>query len=155
MNTGALLTLLMGKTPLSVPKKLTCPKFSILFIHLTSTHLTSLIYSCFILRHLKPVKGRKINWMKAAIIESDLVLTVSPYYAQELVSGEDRGVELDNIIRKNGISGIVNGMDNREWSPKTDKFIDMHFDTTTVSVIFPVIKHGLLNDMKLWTIFRN
>lgn len=98
------------------------------------------------------MKGRKINWMKAAIIESDLVLTVSPYYAQELVSGEDRGVELDNIIRKSGISGIVNGMDNREWNPRTDKFIDIHFDTTSVSVIFPVIKYGLLNDMEFWSI---
>ncbi|KAG4997666.1 hypothetical protein JHK85_029105 [Glycine max] len=81
--------------------------------------------------HVKPVKGRKLNWMKAAILESDRVLTVSPYYAQELVSGEERGVELDNIIRSCGITGIVNGMDNREWSPKTDKFIDLHYDATT------------------------
>ncbi|RVW37734.1 Granule-bound starch synthase 1, chloroplastic/amyloplastic [Vitis vinifera] len=36
----------------------------------------------------KPVKGRKINWMKAGILEADKVLTVSPYYAKELVSGE-------------------------------------------------------------------
>ncbi|KAG4919686.1 hypothetical protein JHK85_057967 [Glycine max] len=81
--------------------------------------------------HVKPVKGRKLNWMKAAILESDRVLTVSPYYAQELVTGEERGVELDNVIRSRGITGIVNGMDNREWSPKTDKFIDLHYDATT------------------------
>ncbi|WVY97209.1 hypothetical protein V8G54_029360 [Vigna mungo] len=99
--------------------------------------------------HLKPVKGRKINWMKAAIIESDLVLTVSPYYAQELVSGEDRGVELDNIIRKSGISGIVNGMDIREWSPKTDKFIDIHFDTTTVMEAKRLLKEALQAEVGL------
>ncbi|CAL5423591.1 unnamed protein product [Camellia sinensis] len=29
-----------------------------------------------------------------------MVVTVTPYYAQELVSGIDKGVELDNIIRK-------------------------------------------------------
>jgi len=90
------------------------------------------------------VRGRKINWMKAAILESDLVLTVSPYYAKELVSGEDRGVELDNIIRKTGVAGIVNGMDIREWSQKTDKFIDIHFDTTSVSVILPVTRYGIM-----------
>ncbi|CAL5396353.1 unnamed protein product [Camellia sinensis] len=50
----------------------------------------------------KPAKGRKINWMKGGILESDRVVTVSPYYAQELVSGIDKGVELDNIIRKTG-----------------------------------------------------
>ncbi|KAM1986175.1 hypothetical protein ACFX15_033597 [Malus domestica] len=32
----------------------------------------------------KPVKGRKINWMKAIILESDKVLTVSPYNDKEL-----------------------------------------------------------------------
>lgn len=60
----------------------------------------------FIDGYNKPVKGRKINWMKAGILESHRVLTVSPYYAQELVSGEDKGVELDNIIRKTGITEI-------------------------------------------------
>ncbi|KAF9602975.1 hypothetical protein IFM89_032978 [Coptis chinensis] len=79
----------------------------------------------------QPVKGRKINWMKAGILESHKVLTVSPYYAEELRSGEDRGVELDNIIRKTGITGIINGMDVQEWDPSTDKYIDIKYDATT------------------------
>ncbi|CAJ1976339.1 unnamed protein product [Sphenostylis stenocarpa] len=99
--------------------------------------------------HLKPVKGRKINWMKAAILESDLVLTVSPYYAQELVSGQDKGVEMDNIIRKTGITGIVNGMDIREWSPQTDKFIDLHFDTKTVMEAKLLLKEALQAEVGL------
>ena len=81
----------------------------------------------------KPVKGRKINWMKAGIIESDRVLTVSPYYAKELISGEDKGVELDSIIQMTGITGIVNGMDVQEWNPMKDKYIDANYDATTVS----------------------
>jgi granule-bound starch synthase len=81
----------------------------------------------------KPVKGRKINWMKGGILESDRVITVSPYYAQELVSGDDKGVELDNIIRRTGITGIVNGMDVQEWNPSTDKYLDVKYDSTTVS----------------------
>ena len=44
--------------------------------------------------------GRKINWLKAGLIESWFVITVSPNYAKELVSGPDKGVELDNILRK-------------------------------------------------------
>lgn len=70
--------------------------------------------------------------MKAGILESDKVLTVSPYYAKELVSGVDKGVELDNIIRKTGILGIVNGMDVQEWNPLTDKYTDVKYDSTTV-----------------------
>ena len=76
--------------------------------------------------------------MKAGILESDRVLTVSPYYAHELVSGVERGVELDNYIRSVGITGIVNGMDHREWSPKTDRYIGLHYDATTVSSTFSV-----------------
>lgn len=79
------------------------------------------------------MNGRKINWMKAGILESDRVLTVSPHYAKELISGEEKGVELDNIIRKTGISGIVNGMDVQEWNPSTDRYINVNYDATTVS----------------------
>ncbi|KAG1355314.1 Granule-bound starch synthase 1, chloroplastic/amyloplastic [Cocos nucifera] len=79
----------------------------------------------------KPVKGRKINWMKAGILESDCILTVSPYYAAELLSGPAKGVELDGILRKTGIIGIVNGMDVQEWNPATDKYISVNYDATT------------------------
>lgn len=87
-------------------------------------------------RYEKPVKGRKINWMKAGILESDRVLTVSPYYAKELVSGVDKGVELDNILRKTGITGIVNGMDVQEWNPSTDKYIGVKYDASTVRTFY-------------------
>lgn len=72
--------------------------------------------------------------MKAGILESDKILTVSPYYAEELVSAPDKGVELDNILRKTSIQGIVNGMDTQEWNPMTDKFTSVKFDSTTVSI---------------------
>ncbi|XP_047946523.1 granule-bound starch synthase 1, chloroplastic/amyloplastic [Salvia hispanica] len=99
----------------------------------------------FIDGYEKPVKGRKINWMKAGIIESDRVVTVSPYYAKELVSGPDKGVELDNILRSVpfSVSGIVNGMDIQEWNPLTDKHIDYHFDITTVMDAKPLLKEAL------------
>ncbi|KAA3470121.1 granule-bound starch synthase 1, chloroplastic/amyloplastic-like [Gossypium australe] len=97
----------------------------------------------FIDGYNKPVKGRKINWMKAGILESHRVLTVSPYYAQELVSGEDKGVELDNIIRKTGITGIVNGMDVQEWNPASDKYISVKYDATTVMKAKPLLKEAL------------
>ncbi|XP_019431273.1 PREDICTED: granule-bound starch synthase 1, chloroplastic/amyloplastic-like [Lupinus angustifolius] len=103
----------------------------------------------FIDGHVKPVKGRKINWMKAGILESDRVLTVSPYYAKELVSGEERGVELDNIIRATGITGIINGMDNREWSPVTDRYIDVHYDATTVTEAKFLLKEALQAEVGL------
>uniref|UniRef100_A0A2N9I3P6 Starch synthase catalytic domain-containing protein n=1 Tax=Fagus sylvatica TaxID=28930 RepID=A0A2N9I3P6_FAGSY len=103
----------------------------------------------FIDGYEKPVKGRKINWMKAGILESDKVLTVSPYYAQELVSGVDKGVELDNIIRKTGILGIVNGMDVQEWNPLTDKYTGIKYDASTVTDAKPLLKEALQAEVGL------
>ncbi|XP_030460456.2 granule-bound starch synthase 1, chloroplastic/amyloplastic-like [Syzygium oleosum] len=91
----------------------------------------------------KPVKGRKINWMKAGILESDRVVTVSPYYAEELVSGIEKGVELDNICRMTGVTGIVNGMDVQEWNPLSDKYIDVKYDATNVMQAKPLLKEAL------------
>ncbi|KAM7525962.1 hypothetical protein LguiA_015864 [Lonicera macranthoides] len=97
----------------------------------------------------KPVKGRKINWMKAGILESDRVFTVSPYYAQELISGVEKGVELDNFIRKTGITGIVNGMDMQEWNPSADKYIDVKYDVTTALDAKPLLKEALQAEVGL------
>ena len=94
-------------------------------------------------RHVKPVLGTKINWMKAGIVESDLVLTVSPHYVKELTSGPDKGVELDGVLRTKPLeTGIVNGMDVYEWDPSTDKYISVKYDATMVRslfVTFPVL----------------
>ncbi|ONL92430.1 Granule-bound starch synthase 1 chloroplastic/amyloplastic [Zea mays] len=88
----------------------------------------------FIDGHVKPVLGRKINWMKTGIVESDLVLTVSPHYVKELTYGPDKGVELDGVLRTKPLEiGIVNGMDVYEWDPSTDKYTSVKYDATTVT----------------------
>nr|ALB36782.1 GBSSIa [Chenopodium neomexicanum] len=99
--------------------------------------------------HNKPVKGRKINWMKAGILESDRVVTVSPFYAQEIVSSVERGVELNDIVQRTGITGIVNGMDVLEWNPTTDKYIGSNYDRSTVAYAKPLIKEALQAEVGL------
>eukprot|EP00850_Spirogloea_muscicola_P007942 SM000041S15501 [mRNA] locus=s41:446932:451623:- [translate_table: standard] len=103
----------------------------------------------FIDGYEKPVKGPKINWMKAACLEADKVLTVSPHYAEELVSGPDKGVELDGVIRSVGIEGIVNGMDVQEWDPSADKYIDAPYDSETVLGVKPQLKEALQAEVGL------
>ncbi|KAJ6752359.1 hypothetical protein OIU85_002760 [Salix viminalis] len=97
----------------------------------------------------KPVKGRKINWLKAGVLEAHRVMTVSPYYAQELVSGEEKGVELDNYLRISGITGIVNGMDVQEWNPATDKYLSIKYEITTVLSAKPLLKEELQAEVGL------
>jgi len=64
-----------------------------------------------------------INLMKGAIISSDKLTTVSPSYAEEIqVSG---GYGLEPIIRENSykLSGIINGIDTKEYDPATDHLL--------------------------------
>ncbi|KAH0983573.1 hypothetical protein GBA52_010750 [Prunus armeniaca] len=51
--------------------------------------------------------------------------------------------ELDNIIRKAGILGIVNGMDVQEWNPLTDKYIAAKYGASTVTDAKPLLKEAL------------
>jgi granule-bound starch synthase len=79
------------------------------------------------------VKGKKINWMKAGVMECDQLLTVSPYYAEELCSVSGLGLDPYIMSKQPAIKGIVNGMDVNEWNPVIDKFIAINYDATTVS----------------------
>merc|ERR1712048_269941 len=57
----------------------------------------------------EPVK-RCVNWMAAAALHVDKILTVSPTYAWELMNLPEMGVNLDGIFLERGVVGIVNGI---------------------------------------------
>lgn len=86
----------------------------------------------------------KINWMRAAFTAADKILTVSPNYAEEIMSGPAKGVELDQVIKAcGGVEGIVNGMDVTEWSPSVDKFLDVTYDKDTMDVGKAIAKESI------------
>ncbi|GBG92084.1 hypothetical protein CBR_g54339 [Chara braunii] len=97
----------------------------------------------------KPVVGPKINWMKAGFEEADVLLTVSPNYAKELVSGEDKGMELNHVAERRGIVGIVNGMDVQEWDPASDKYLEVNYDASNVLEVKPGLKELLQAEVGL------
>jgi len=92
---------------------------------------------------------KKINWLQAGFEYADKNLTVSPNYATEVVSGPDKGVELDKVLKRKGIEGIVNGMDVKEWNPMTDKFLDMPYDESSVVAGKAVAKAALQAEVGL------
>uniref|UniRef100_A0A7C4TI87 Glycogen synthase n=1 Tax=candidate division WOR-3 bacterium TaxID=2052148 RepID=A0A7C4TI87_UNCW3 len=65
-----------------------------------------------------------INLLKAGILYSDAVTTVSPTYANEIQSPE-QGFGLDGVLRKENykLYGILNGIDYSIWNPDTDNLI--------------------------------
>eukprot|EP00245_Coleochaete_scutata_P001752 TRINITY_DN12208_c0_g1_i1.p1 TRINITY_DN12208_c0_g1~~TRINITY_DN12208_c0_g1_i1.p1 ORF type:complete len:614 (+),score=139.34 TRINITY_DN12208_c0_g1_i1:144-1985(+) len=97
----------------------------------------------------KPVKGKKINWLQAGFKEADRVFTVSPNYAEELISGPAKGVELDTVVAETGVIGIVNGMDVQEWDPSEDKYLDVPFTAETVKAGKAAAKEALQAEVGL------
>ncbi len=69
--------------------------------------------------------NNKINFMKAGIKYADVVTTVSPSYAEEICTLDERSEGLKDVLcsRRKDIYGILNGIDLRVWNPEKDKFI--------------------------------
>lgn len=63
----------------------------------------------------------KINLMKAGLVYSDAISTVSPTYAKEILTKEF-GCGLEGVLRQraDSVNGILNGIDYRIWNPEND-----------------------------------
>lgn len=61
-----------------------------------------------------------MSFLKAGILKSDLVYTVSPQYAQDIATSRF-GAGMDGLIRRahaeNRLVGILNGIDDSSWDP--------------------------------------
>ncbi|OGW75030.1 MAG: hypothetical protein A2Z72_08710 [Omnitrophica bacterium RBG_13_46_9] len=70
----------------------------------------------------------KISFLKAGIIHSSAISTVSNGYRKEILTPAF-GCGMDAILRRHAsrIYGIVNGVDYSEWDPKTDKRIACNY----------------------------
>jgi len=99
----------------------------------------------------------QVNFMKAGIMFSDEVTTVSPNYAEE-IQGSEFGFGLEGVLRDRSanLRGIINGIDYNEWNPETDPFIAEHFSSRKLSGkavckrdILEYFNIGLNRDFKL------
>ena len=61
------------------------------------------------------------NFMKAALVYTDLITTVSPSYAEEIQTAY-YGERLDGLLRArhNELRGVLNGIDMKEYNPSSD-----------------------------------
>lgn len=68
------------------------------------------------------------NLLKAGIAYADKITTVSPSYAQEIMT-PDFGCGLEGILerRENDLVGILNGADYSIWSPDQDPFLEQTY----------------------------
>jgi len=63
----------------------------------------------------------KISLLKAGVVYSDAVTTVSPTYAKEIQTDEyGKGMEGILVRRRDALFGILNGVDYKLWDPARD-----------------------------------
>lgn len=70
-----------------------------------------------------------ISALKAGLMGADALTTVSPGYAQELMTPEF-GMGLEGVMRhrRAALTGILNGIDTTIWNPATDPLIEGYHD---------------------------
>lgn len=75
-----------------------------------------------------------INLLKGGIEIADAISTVSSKYAAEIQTPEF-GFGLDGVLRARAglLTGILNGVDYREWNPETDAYLAARYSAADLS----------------------
>jgi starch synthase len=75
-----------------------------------------------------------INLLKAGLVYSDAITTVSPTYAKEVRASKEFGYGLEGVFKKRARKtyGILNGMDVTVWNPEVDKLIPKNYSAETL-----------------------
>lgn len=75
-----------------------------------------------------------VNFLKTAILTSDIINTVSNTYAQELLTPDyGEGMQDFLVKRRNDFYGIINGIDYSVWDPEKDFILPHHFSINNLS----------------------
>ena len=76
----------------------------------------------------------RVNFLKTGVTHADLLTTVSPTYAREIL-GPEYGMGLEHALRaRDGrLVGILNGVDYDEWNPERDPLIPFTYSATNLA----------------------
>lgn len=85
------------------------------------------------LPHLPVEPPGQVNWMAQGLAHADLLSTVSPTYAREILTAESgMGLEPLLISRQDRLFGVLSGIDAEVWNPSTDTALTQAFDVTSL-----------------------
>ncbi|MFA9462003.1 glycogen synthase GlgA [Thiohalorhabdus methylotrophus] len=75
-----------------------------------------------------------LSFMKGGAVFADRLTTVSPTYAREIQTPA-HGWGLEGLFshRAAELTGILNGIDHRQWDPETDRFLPAHYSSQDLS----------------------
>lgn len=76
----------------------------------------------------------RISYLKSGIHSADALTTVSPTYANEILTSE-YGCGLDGLLRARSerLTGILNGADYAVWDPRTDPHLPATYSSRSLS----------------------
>ncbi|MDO8496171.1 MAG: glycogen synthase [bacterium] len=79
------------------------------------------------------VRTNKLNGMRRGIMYADVINTVSPTYAREILT-EEFGEDLDKLLneRKSRLFGILNGINTESLDPESDKDLAVNYSAKTL-----------------------
>ncbi len=91
-----------------------------------------------------------LNLLKTGLIFADRLNTVSPRYAEEIQTAP-LGCGLEGVLqqRRAVLSGIVNGVDYREWDPQTDPNLPANYGPDTFAKGKTACKAALQTELDL------
>jgi starch synthase len=92
----------------------------------------------------------RFSHLKAGVVCSDLVTTVSPRYAAEIQT-QEFGCGMDGLMRhvNTRLVGIVNGIDEDLWNPATDPHLSKPYSKKNWKTGKRANKAALVKDLKL------
>lgn len=80
-----------------------------------------------------PLDSSLVNLLKGGIVYSDFFTTVSPKYAEEILTRkEGKGLEAILLKHQNKMQGILNGIDYSYWNPEIDRHLPTHYSSREV-----------------------
>ncbi|MCX7909853.1 MAG: glycogen synthase [Ignavibacteria bacterium] len=99
----------------------------------------------------KLLHNGNFNFLKAGILFSDYVTTVSPTYAKEVLQDEVHTKGLNKILleRNNSFVGILSGIDPWQWNPQTDDDIACKLQNSNFDAYKNCNKEDLLKTLGL------
>ena len=94
--------------------------------------------------------GRAVRLLEEGMEYSDIVTTVSPTYAAEIMTGE-HGKRIQEVFkrRKKKIIGVLNGIDQHIWDPRTDSALPVNFGIGNVREGKYAVKKALKQVLRL------
>lgn len=76
----------------------------------------------------------RLSFLKGGLYYADQITTVSPTYAREIQT-EALGFGMQGLLayRSAALTGITNGIDEEEWDPAHDRFVEYPFHVETLA----------------------